>query len=95
MCEQAKAFLKHQHYRPLTRLPYPALENVTLTSNPPGALVSFSRMAVCYTPCVTKLQAQRYNVTMKLAGYAEWTGEITVEAGKPSTVAAELQRQTE
>jgi hypothetical protein len=75
--------------------PIPGLVNVTLTSNPPGALVSFSRMAVCYTPCVTKLQPQRYKVAMKLAGHAEWTAEITVEAGKPSTVAAELQRQTE
>jgi hypothetical protein len=71
------------------------LVNVTLTSNPAGALVSFSRLAVCYTPCVTKLQPQRYKVAMKLAGYAEWTGEITVEAGKPLTVAADLQRQTE
>jgi hypothetical protein len=52
-------------------------------------------MPVGYTPCVIKLQAQRYRVTMKPAGYAEWTGEITVAAGKPSTIAAEMQRQTE
>jgi hypothetical protein len=71
------------------------LVNVTLTSNPPGALVSFSRMAVCYTPCVIKLEARTHKVTMKLTGYAEWNGEITVEAGKPSTLAAELERQTE
>jgi hypothetical protein len=27
-----------------------------------------------------------------LAGYADWTGEITVEAGKPATVVGELQQ---
>jgi Zn-dependent protease with chaperone function len=31
------------------------------TSNPPGALVSFSGMAVAYTPCVLKLESQMYS----------------------------------
>jgi hypothetical protein len=49
-------------------------------------------MEVGRTPFVTKLEAQRYRVKMRLAGYGDWTGEITVEAGKPSTVVAQMER---
>jgi hypothetical protein len=67
---------------------------MTFASNPPGALVSFSGMGACYTPCVTKLEPQhRYKVKMTLAGYADWTGETTIEPGKPATVVGELQPQ--
>jgi PEGA domain-containing protein len=66
------------------------LVDVPFTSNPPGALVSFSGMAACYTPCSLKLEARRFRVTVTLPGYAAWTREIIVEAGKP--VVAELQR---
>jgi hypothetical protein len=48
-------------------------------------------MAVAYTPCVLKLEAQMYRVKMRLAGYEDWTGEITVGAGKPSTVVAQMK----
>ena len=77
---------------PPVATPANGLVNVTFTSSPPGALVSFSGMAVAYTPCVIKLEAQRYRVKMKLAGYADWAGEITVEAGKPSTVLGQMER---
>jgi PEGA domain len=50
-----------------------------------------SGMAVCNTPCATKLEAHSFKLKMTLAGYADWTGEITVEAGKPSTVVADLR----
>lgn len=77
----------------LPAIPSGGLVLMTFASNPPGAVVSFSRMGVCYTPCVTKLEPnRRYNVKMMLAGYADWTGDITVEAGKPATVVADLQR---
>jgi hypothetical protein len=39
---------------------------------------------------VMKLQARKYPVKMTLAGFADWTDQIAVEAGKPSTVAAEM-----
>lgn len=75
---------------PRPTVPVGGLSEVPFNSNPAGALVSFSGMAACYTPCVLKLEARRLRVTMTLAGYAEWTREIMVEAGTP--VAAELQR---
>jgi hypothetical protein len=59
-------------------------------SHPPGALVSFSGMSACNTPCVLKLEARSLRVTMTLSGYVEWTREIAVEAGKP--IVAEMQR---
>ncbi|HET9321687.1 MAG TPA: PEGA domain-containing protein, partial [Bryobacteraceae bacterium] len=75
-------------------IPNNGLVPITFASNPPGAVVSFSRMGVCYTPCVTKLEPnRRYIVKMILAGYADWTSDINVEAGKPATVVAELQQQ--
>src|SRR5437773_10198072 len=39
-------------------IPPAGLVLMTFASNPPGALVSFSGMGVCYTPCVTKLEPQ-------------------------------------
>lgn len=63
------------------------LVDVTFSSNPPGARVSFSGMPVCNTPCVVKLEARRFKVTMTLPGYADWTQEFTVESGNPSVVA--------
>ena len=35
----------------------------------------------------------RHKVKMTLAGYADWTGEITVEARKSATVVGELQQR--
>jgi hypothetical protein len=64
---------------------------MTFASNPPGAIVSFSGMGICYTPCVTKLEPRRHRIKMALAGYTDWTGDITIEAGKSATVVGELQ----
>jgi hypothetical protein len=81
---------------PVAKAPAPAprsaneLVEMTFVSNPPEALVSFSGMVICHTPCVMKLQARKYPVKMTLAGFADWTDQIAVEAGKPSTVAAEM-----
>ena len=46
------------------------------------ALVSFAGMAVCYTPCVMKLDARPVKVTMTLPGYAEWSREFTAQPGQ-------------
>jgi hypothetical protein len=71
-----------------------SLVPITLASNPPGALVSFSGMGICYTPCVTKLEAgHRHKVKMTLAGYVDWTGEVAIEAGKPATVVGEMKQR--
>jgi hypothetical protein len=68
------------------------LVDVTFASNPAGALVSFGGMSFARTPFVTKLQPGKYPITMALAGFAEWKGEITVEAGKSSTVVAQMEK---
>jgi hypothetical protein len=67
-----------------------ALVDVSFTSKPAGAQVSFSGTVVGRTPLVTKLQPGRYAVEMNLEGYTEWTGQFVVEAGKPSAVAAQM-----
>jgi hypothetical protein len=71
-----------------------ALVDITFASNPPGALVSFSGMSFSNTPFVTKLQPGAYSVKLTLAGYSNWETEITVEAGKPATVVAQLNSTT-
>jgi hypothetical protein len=47
-------------------------------------------MRICYTPCVTKLEARLFRVTMNLQGYDAWTRDIMIEAGKP--IVAEMVR---
>ena len=70
------------------------LVDVTFASNPPGALVLFSGMAFRSTPFVTKLQPGKYTIRMTLAGYPDWETEVTVDAGKPTTVVAQLNSTT-
>lgn len=62
------------------------LVDVTFASNPAGALVLFSGADFSRTPFVPKLQPGKYAVKMRLAGWADWNSDVTVEAGKPSTV---------
>lgn len=68
------------------------LVDVTFVSSPAGAVVSFAGAPFSRTPFVTKLQPGQYAVKMTLAGYPDWTGTVAVEAGKPSTVTAEMAR---
>jgi S1-C subfamily serine protease len=66
------------------------LVDVRFVSNPTGAVVSFAGALFARTPFVTKLGPGKYPVEMRLDGYATWAGDVTVEAGKPSTVVAEM-----
>jgi hypothetical protein len=50
-------------------------------------------MAVGHAPLVTKLEPQKYRVKITLDGYADWTSEVAVEAGKPSTVVAQMEQR--
>jgi hypothetical protein len=71
-----------------------ALVDVTFASNPPGARVYFNGMPFFSTPFVTKLQPEKYPIKMTLAGYPDWETEVTVEAGKPATVVAQVNSTT-
>jgi PEGA domain len=88
------AMLEASQQTPAQALPTPAvstvLAEVSFTSNPAGADVSFSGTVVGSTPFVTKLQPGKYSVEMNLDGYAEWTGQLVVEAGKASMVAVQM-----
>jgi hypothetical protein len=68
------------------------LVQVQFVSKPAGAVVSFTGVPFSRAPFSTKLPPGTYAVKMTLARYADWTGTVTVEAGKPSTVVAEMAR---
>jgi PEGA domain len=68
--------------------------DVTFASNPPGAMVFFNGTAFTRTPFVTKLMPGTYTVQMQLAGFPDWSSEITIEAAKPSTFVAQLNSTT-
>ncbi len=68
--------------------------DVTFASNPPGAEVFFAGMPFNRTPFVTKLLPGTYPVEFKLTGYPDWENDITVDAGKPTTVVAQLNSTT-
>jgi hypothetical protein len=67
-----------------------AMVPVTINSNPPGATVSFWGQIAGKTPVVTKLLPGTY--TVQITGVGAWTGDITVEPGKPMSVSADFSQ---
>lgn len=67
-----------------------AMVPVTIGSTPPGAVVSFWGQPAGKTPVVTKLLPGTY--TVQITGVGTWTGDITVEPGKPLTVSADFSQ---
>jgi len=67
-----------------------ALVPVTINSTPPGATVSFWGQPAGKTPVVTKLLPGVY--TVQITGAGTWTGDITVEPGKPMSVSADFSQ---
>lgn len=78
--------------------PAPAMETVTLESNPPGAEAKTSTGQTCQTPCSLSVPAgTAFGVTFSLAGYAPETEKVELVAMgdgsnrlQPNPVAVEL-----
>jgi hypothetical protein len=66
------------------------LYSVSVTSNPPGALITVDRMGSGKTPAVVKLQPGTYRLSLNLDGYKAYSQDITVEVGKPPVVEVSL-----
>ncbi len=67
-----------------------ALVPVTISSTPPGAVVSFWGQPAGRTPVVSKLLPGTY--TVQITGPSTWTGDIIVEPGKPMSVSADFSQ---
>jgi hypothetical protein len=78
-----------------TAQPEPAvgtLVPVTVTSTPVGATVSFWGQVAGRTPVTTKLVPGVYTMQIAASGLGSWTGDVSVEPGKPMTVSADLSQ---
>lgn len=66
---------------------------VSVKSTPDGADVSADGSFVGNTPASLKLSAGKHTVKISLAGYKDWTREITVSAGSDVQLNAILEKQ--
>jgi hypothetical protein len=67
--------------------------SVSVKSIPRSAQVSTDGNAVGKTPASLKLPPGKHTIKVYLAGYKDWTNEITVHAGSDVLLKAELQKQ--
>jgi len=65
---------------------------LNLTSNPPGADVNLDGDFVGNAPSVLKLVPGKHTITVKLAGYKDWTREINVQSGSEVQLNAILEK---
>ena len=73
----------------------PAKGTVNLSSNPTGADVLVDGDFVGNSPAALKLPRGRHTVTVKMAGYKDWSREITVQSGSEVQLTATLEKQGE
>jgi hypothetical protein len=66
---------------------------VNVSSNPTGADVLVDGEFVGSCPATLKLAQGKHNVTVRLAGYKDWTRDITVQADSNVQLAAALEKQ--
>jgi len=65
---------------------------VNLSSNPVGADVSLDGNFVGNAPATLKLAPGKHTITVKMAGYTDWTREITVQSGSEVQLTAALEK---
>jgi len=63
---------------------------VNVTSTPSGADILIDGDFVGNSPALLKLSPGKHSVTVKLAGYADWTRDITVQAASEVQLTANL-----
>lgn len=63
---------------------------VNVSSSPSGADILIDGDFVGNSPAVLKLSPGKHSVTIKLAGYADWTRDITVQAASEVQLTANL-----
>ena len=65
---------------------------VNLTSDPVGADISLDGNFIGNSPATLKLAAGTHTILVKMAGYADWTRQITVGAGSEVQLTATLEK---
>ena len=72
--------------------PEAAKGGVNVSSNPAGADVLVDGDFVGNAPAALKLSAGKHAVTVKMAGYKDWTKEIAVQSGSEVQLTANLEK---
>jgi len=67
--------------------------SVNISSNPSGADVSVDGEFVGNSPAALKLAPGKHTLIVKMAGYKDWSREITVYSGSEVQLAANLEKQ--
>jgi len=67
--------------------------SVNISSNPTGADVSVDGEFVGNSPAALKLAPGKHTLSVKMAGYKDWSREITVYSGSEVQLAANLEKQ--
>ena len=67
--------------------------SVNISSNPPGADVSVDGQFVGNSPAALKLAPGKHTLSVKMAGYKDWSREITVYSGSEVQLTANLEKQ--
>ena len=67
--------------------------SVNISSSPSGADVSVDGEFVGNSPAALKLAPGKHTLSVKMAGYKDWSREITVYSGSEVQLAANLEKQ--
>jgi len=67
--------------------------SVNISSNPSGAEVSVDGEFVGNSPAALKLAPGKHTLSVKMAGYKDWSREITVLSGSEVQLTANLEKQ--
>jgi hypothetical protein len=78
--------------KPAAETPAPTNGIVNISSNPAGADVSLDGNFVGNSPATLKLSPGQHTVTLKMAGYTDWTRQISVQSGSEVQLTATLEK---
>jgi hypothetical protein len=65
---------------------------INISSDPPGADVTVDGDFVGNCPASLKLSPGKHTITVKMAGYKDWSRELTVQAGSEVQLSAALEK---
>ncbi|HEY4978701.1 MAG TPA: PEGA domain-containing protein [Candidatus Acidoferrum sp.] len=78
--------------KPASASPEPAKGTVNVSSNPTGAELTVDGELVGKTPAALKLTPGKHSMNIRMAGYKEWSREVTVQSGSELQLGADLEK---
>jgi len=69
-----------------------SVESMSVTSSPDGADIYVDDSFIGNAPATLRLKSGKHTVTVKLAGYKDWSRELTAEPGTEAHLTANLEK---